>query len=113
MLPKINRLKKKEVEFIFKNGKTYKEGFFLFKIVKRKESSPPSFSVIVPKKVSKKVVERNKIKRRIREALRKEIFHIQKGVSGIFIALPEIKNKDYWEIKKNVEKIIKNSKIKK
>ena len=113
MLPKKNRLNKKEVEFIFKKGKTHKEGFLLLKIIKYKELPYSSFSAVVPKKISKKAVERNKIKRRIRESLRKKLSQIQPGFKGIFIALPEIINQDYKIIDKNINKIIITSKIKK
>ncbi len=113
MLPKKNRLTKKEGEFIFRKGKSYKEGFLLLKIIKKKEKTPPAFAVIVPNKISKKAVERNRIKRKIREALRKNLPDIKEETRGILIALSDILGKDYWEIEKNIKKIIEISGIEK
>jgi len=113
MLPKKNRLKKEEVEFIFKKGKTYKKGFLLLKIIEDKKELASLFSVVVPKKVSKKAVERNKIKRKIRESLRKKLDKIKPGIKGLFIALPGAKEKNYKEIEKNIDELIAFSKINK
>ena len=71
MLPKKNRLKnKKDFERVFKQGKGFKEDFLFFKITKNnlKENR---FGFIVSLKVSKKAVLRNKVKRRLREIIKK------------------------------------------
>lgn len=109
MLPKKNRLTKKEVDFVLKKGKTYKQGFLLLKIFRRKDFLFPCFSVIVPVKVAKKSTKRNKIKRQIRESLRKKICSIKGGFCGIIMALPEALGKNYKEIDREVEKLLKTA----
>ena len=115
MLSRKNRLNKKEVDLIFKNGKSYKTELFLLKI--KKEEKPSSvasrFAVVVPVKVSKKSTERNRIKRKIRESLRNKIPKIKNGIQAIIIALPDIKEKNYKGIDDGMKKIIITSKIKK
>lgn len=110
MLKKENRLHKREVELVFKKGSNIKEGFLILKYLENKEKDPlvPRFAIIVPTKVSKKPTKRNRIKRQIRESLRKKIDKINnKSIDGLIIALPEILEKDYWEIDKNIEKILR------
>lgn len=111
MLKKKNRLKKKEVDFIFKKGKTRKSGFLILKFVKNERASLPRFSVIIPVKVSKKSTKRNKIKRQIRESLRKKIENIKRETDGIVMVLPEVLDKSYKEIDKEVEELLKEAEI--
>ena len=65
MLPKINRIKKKkDFEAIFKNSKTTRTNFFIFKISKNKLDIN-RFGFVVSQKVSKRAVVRNKVRRRL------------------------------------------------
>ena len=111
MLPKKNRLiKKKDFEKILKRGKSFKEDFLVLKIKKNK-SEEVRFGFIVSKKVSKKAVLRNKIKRRLREVAKIKMKEIKKGIDIVLIALSGIKTKDFWEIKEAIEKLFKKAKI--
>ena len=128
MLPKKNRLKKKEVEDVFKKGRAYRGDFLLLKLVDRSHFVPrrfkasmnlgcepasieSRFAAIVPMKVSKKAVKRNRIKRLIRENLRKKLPRIKDGFDGIFMALPDSLEKNYWEIGKEVEQVLQKAKL--
>jgi len=97
-LPKINRLtRKKDFGTVFKKGESLKNNFLVFKILKNylKKSR---FGFIVSKKVSTKAVVRNKIKRRLRVAVFKELHNIKNHADIIIITLPEIKKKKFSEI---------------
>mgnify|MGYP005839157797 CR=1 FL=1 len=113
MLPKKNRLNKKEVESVFRKGKKITGNFLILKLKKEEKKTFSSFSVIVPVRISKKSTERNKIKRKIREVLRKKLPKIKIGFSGIFIALPNVVDKNFKEIEDEINKLITISKIKK
>jgi len=106
MLQKINRLtKKKDFESIFKSGKGKKEKFLILRF--KKNDLPESrFAFVVSLKVSKKAVIRNKIRRRLSEAVRLDLDKIKKGHDFVFVALPGIENQSYEEIKKNVLKCL-------
>lgn len=60
MLSKINRVNTKEVEQIFLKGKSITSPSFTFKFIK---GDKEKISFIVPKKISKKAVERNHLRR--------------------------------------------------
>lgn len=110
MLPKQNRLSKKDIEKIFKKNKNFRGEFFILKI--RPNFLPFSrFSVIVPLKVSKQATKRNKIKRRTREILRKNLLKIKPGFDGVFIATPKIIGKKYKEIEEEIENLLRLANI--
>ena len=104
MLPQKNRLKKKEIKKILKEGKKiHSQSFLLFFL--KNDLKYSRFSVIVPLKFSKKAVERNKIKRKFREVLRR--FFLNLSFDGVFIIKEGAKKLNFWEIKKEIEKIFK------
>ncbi len=113
MLSKKNRLtKKKDFEAVFKNSKTFKQGFLVLKTAKN-NLGINRFGFVVSLKVSKKAVVRNRVKRRLRETVKLEIKNNNKkeGIDAIFISLPEIERKSFSEIKEGAIKLLKKSGI--
>ena len=111
MLPKENRLKKKkDFEKLLKEGNSFKEKFLVLKINKNNLDNN-RFGFIVSKKISKKAVIRNKIKRWLREIVRKGINNYQKGFDAVVIALPGIELKNFGEVSQALERILKKTKI--
>ena len=102
MFPKINRIKKKkDFEIIFKNSRSFKNNLFIFKIAKN-SLGLNRFGFIVSLKVSKKATVRNKIRRRLSEAIKAQTNKIKTGTDLVVIALPEIGKKEFAEIKEAV-----------
>lgn len=111
MLPKINRLKKKrDIERVFKNGKGFKEDFLILKAIKN-DLKNSRFAFIVPQKVSKKAVLRNKIRRRLSELVRLKIKKIKKGLDIILLALPGLEERNFWEIEEIINKLFTKAEI--
>jgi len=111
MLIKKNRLKKKrDFENVFKKGKSFKQGFLLLKMINNK-SEKIRFGFIISQKVSKKATIRNKLKRQISEIINSQIKKIKKGIDGILVALPGIKERNFPEIKENIDKLFKKAGI--
>jgi len=112
MLPKKYRLKKrKEIEKVFKEGKSKKLNLVFIKFLKN-NLEYPRFCFIVSKKISNKATKRNKVKRLLREVVRKEILPILKNnYDYLIIARPSILNKNYWQIKEDLEVGIKKLKL--
>lgn len=109
MLAKVNRLrKKKDFERILKKGKSFKEGFIILKFNKN-NSREIRFGFIVSRKVSKKATVRNKVKRRLRELMKKKIENLKRGMDIILISLPGIETRDFWELDKTLEKLLKRA----
>jgi len=108
MLSFRNRLKKqKDFEKIFKNGKSFKQGSLYLKINKNDLQSS-RFGFIISKKFSKKAVERNRIKRILREIVKERIEEVVKGLDVAIIVNPETKA-DFQELKKTIDILFKKS----
>lgn len=60
------------------------------------------FGIMVGTKISKKAVIRNKIKRQIREIVRKNLSSIKTGHDYIIITQPAVKDKGYKEIEESI-----------
>ena len=105
MLPKKYRLRKrKEIEKIFRKGNSKNLDLVFIKFL-RNNLENPRFCFVVSKKISNKAVIRNKIKRLLREVVRKEVLpNLKTNCDYLVIAKPLILNKNYWQIKKDLEK---------
>jgi len=105
MLPKTNRIrKKKEFEVIFKNSKSIKSGPFIFRIMRNKMDYN-RFGFIISQKVSKRAVVRNRIRRRLVEAIKKEEGNIKKGIDVVVVVLPGADKKLFPGIRENIRTI--------
>ncbi len=88
MLKKENRLgKTSEIQKILSKGKGVFNPFFTIKFLP--SSNEKKFTVVVSVKVFKKAVARNRLKRIVREYLRKNLKALKNG-SYIIIARPKI-----------------------
>lgn len=105
MLPKKNRVNKKLVEKIFRKGRFVGSYGLTLKFL-IENASVPQVSFIVPKKVEKRAVRRNSLRRLGYLVLEKYFKKLPNGFSGVFIfnkiiTIIEIEN----EIKKILDKI--------
>jgi len=103
------RLKGKEFEEVLKKGKGVKVESLVLKKLAKNEGK--KFGFLISKKVLKKAVQRNKLKRRLREILREKVEKIKDGIRVVFIALPGLEKKNFKELKEIFEKLLKKSKI--
>lgn len=111
MLAKENRLKKKkDFEDVFKKGAGFKEKFLFLKI-KENKLKESRFGFAVGLKVSKKAVIRNRIKRRLREAMRLKIKQIKPGIDGVFVVLAGTDIGDFQEINEIVDKLLNKASL--
>jgi ribonuclease P protein component len=84
MLPKRNRVTKKEVDLIFKQGKFITSSFFTFKFIKT-DKNEIKISFIAPKSVAKLAVKRNLLRRKGYSVLQKYLSQFPSGISGVFV----------------------------
>jgi len=83
MLPKQNRLKKKkDCDSVIKQGRHNADRFLVLKI-QRNSLEQSRIGFVVSKKISKKAVERNRIKRRLSGGKNKRPFRISPAASQI------------------------------
>ena len=99
MLKKINRLtKNKEFEQVFQTGRSSYNKLLGMKITPN-NLGVNRFGILISSKISKKAVERNKIKRRIRSVLAKQQAEfLRTGFDCVLITLKDILNKTQVEI---------------
>ena len=111
MLPQTNRIKKKrDFETIFKNSSSFKGGLFILKATKNKLGLN-RFGFVVSQKVSKKATIRNKIRRRLVEAVRLKIKDIKIGTDIVLVALPGIEKKRLSEIEEVIDNALIEAKL--
>ncbi len=109
MLTKENKLsREKDFKEIFRKGKTFKQDCLVVRFIfNNKENS--RFGFVVSLKISKKAIERNKIKRRLKYIIKKNLLNIKKGFDIVIITLPGIEKKSYTELKETTREILKRA----
>lgn len=103
MLPSSYRLtKSRDFEKVLKEKKSFFTPLF---VLKTTENNLDCFRVgiIVSQKISKKATQRNKIKRILREAIRKHLKQIRSGFDIVILSRPAILNKEYKEVEKYIK----------
>ena len=110
MLAKQHRLKKdKDFELVFKKGKAFNGKFLFLKVIKRNNLEVSRFGLIVGTKISKKATIRNKIKRRLRDVIRKKLEDIKPGFDVVIGAKTRIVDKSYQDIKEELEGLLEKT----
>ncbi len=74
-------------------------------VVLNKSDDETRFGVIISKKISKKAVDRNKIKRRLTEVLARNLENFETGKRILFLAKKEVLEVKPEEIKEELGKI--------
>ncbi len=109
MLPKPQRLtKEKDFERVYKKGEFFAQDFLMGKMLKN-NLNVTRFGIVVGVKISKKATKRNRVKRRLREAVRLKLKDIKKGFDVVIMVRPEIADKDYHEIDAAVTKLLRKA----
>ena len=113
MLSKKNRVDRKAIEKIFKEGKITNSSHLILKFIVNPQNTIPKVSFIAPKTVSKKATIRNLLRRRGYAVLKKYINSLPLGFVGAFVFSKKAtqvfggrKNKNYNPIQ-NIESEIK------
>jgi ribonuclease P protein component len=107
MLSKENCLKKrKDFDNVFKGGKTIAGELIFLKVIKN-NLDISRLGFVIGLKISKKAVIRNKIKRQLRGIIKENLSDIKPGLDVIIISKPDIIDKNYQEIKNDLEKLLK------
>ena len=111
MFSKKQRLcKQKEIEEVFKGRISAYNQLFGLKAI----NSPLKYNrstVIISTKVSKLAVERNRIKRIVKNTLKKYDAQLNKPVDYVIITLKPAKDKDSLEIEKAIVNLLQRTKL--
>lgn len=95
--------KKKDFEEVFEKGEKAKGSFLYIKAIPGRYKNS-RFGIVVPKKTARKAVDRNKIKRMARAAIKEELSKT-KNIDCIifFVSVPD----DINSVRKDIEKTFK------
>ncbi|MCX6731554.1 MAG: ribonuclease P protein component [Candidatus Parcubacteria bacterium] len=104
MLAKKNRINKKLFEEIFKRGKIFSSPNLSLKIAPTTEKQS-RFTFVVSSKVAKRAVDRNKIKRRARNIVRKFLPEIKKQINAIIFFRKGAGKMTFSELEKEINDI--------
>ena len=110
MLKRANRLHKTDIEAIFKAGKFFRVPGLAIRF-KKNNLELSRFGFVVSGKELKKAVERNLVKRRAREIIRKNISDIKKGYDVLFIFSKDVKKDSFSIFAARLTRALKDSKI--
>lgn len=94
-----------EYQEILKNGKKASDSYFRIIAVIKPEQIDRKIGIIVSKKVGT-AVNRNRIKRVVREIFRLNQKQIAIGTNVVVIAKPDCVNKKYWDIEKSLKQLL-------
>lgn len=111
MLPKDFRLKKRSAfAATYRTGKTlHKDGITVFIGKEKNNELPTRIGFVVSKKIHKRAVKRNRIKRLMRESYRlliKEGSVPDKYISLIFVASSKLLDMNFKEIDNAIRKLV-------
>ena len=113
MLPKQYRLKRRsafQATYKVKNS-THSGGVTLYAGILKKEETPTRVGFVVSKKVHKRAVKRNRLKRLMRESYRlllkeNDLANSQKYLSLIFVASEKLLDKNFDYVKTNIKNLL-------
>ena len=112
MLPRQYRLKKKiAFNATYRSGNSFhKDGITVFCGKKKNIEVPTKIGFVVSKKIHKRAVKRNRIKRLMRESVRIFIKNTPdfdtKYISLVFVASSKLLNQNFQEIDGTIKKIM-------
>lgn len=104
MLSYNNRLRRSRVEHILKKGQKQANQHFSIKFL-RGSASQSRFAVVVSLKIEPKAVDRNRLRRRIYEAL-KHAEQPQDPVDMVLITRKSVKEMTFQELQEEINKIL-------
>lgn len=111
MLASEHRLKGEDTfEKIKKEGRLFQGQDFGIAVIERDKGGKSRFGFVVSKKIAKSAVHRNRIKRALREAVRRNLNHFPKGVDAVILAKKSIFKKTTEEVMRELEKFAKQTK---
>jgi ribonuclease P protein component len=111
MLKKPNRVRKNaDFNKIFREGKKINTDFLLLKVAEN-NNDKSRFGFVVSKKVSKNSTTRNKIKRILREIIRKRETEIRGGFDIVIIIKKDFSKIKFSEIEKFVWSTLEQSSL--
>ncbi|MDJ1180286.1 ribonuclease P protein component [Roseofilum sp. BLCC_M91] len=121
MLPKANRLKnRRDFVGVYRQGIRQESAHLTLRALGPKispspnphrPSHPTQIGIVVGKKVDKRAVYRNRIKRQIRAKLRQLLPQIQRGWRLVFIVRPSVQSCNWDQFLRELEQLLAQAEV--
>lgn len=107
-----NRLRdRRDFRRVFKYGKSVVNRHFVVYVMRKKENSPVRIGISVSKKVAKRAVNRNRVKRVVKEVVRQWIGQLPSGQDVVIIARSTSVELNYWQTKQSLEHLFHKARL--
>lgn len=111
MIAKKFRLHKKtDFDKILKSPYKFYSNSFVLRFTKTKKENN-CFAIVVSTKISKKAVQRNKIRRRVYEIIRLNLEQIKKSYNLVFFVKKGVLELEYQEIEKEILYLLNKARL--
>ncbi|MFA6322179.1 MAG: ribonuclease P protein component [Candidatus Buchananbacteria bacterium] len=111
MLPAANRLnKEKDIKRVLRLGRSLFSPYFRLKYLQN-NLKKTRVTVVVSTKFSKKAVERNRVKRQIREIFRLNLAKISLGCDFVLSVAPAALGTEYQKLEKEILFLLNKAKL--
>jgi ribonuclease P protein component len=108
MLPKIHRFaSRKDFAEVKENGRLVPGRFWGMLILKREDNLPSRFGFVVSKKIDKRAVVRNRLRRQLAGAILTSLPEIKPGWGIIFLTKRSLVGQGFAEIKSEMGRCLK------
>ncbi len=108
MLTKRNRLTKKEFRTVSQKGKISRGDFLILRF-RRNDLGVTRANFVISKRIERKAIGRNQIRRWLSEVFRNSLENTKKGFDLIFFARKEIKGRNFQEISKDLQETLRDA----
>lgn len=111
MLASVNRLTgNANFEKIKEEGKLHQSSNFGIVVVKRNDKGHSKFGFVVSTKITKSAVHRNRLKRALREGVRRSLNYFPKGIDAVILVKKSMFKMTTEEIMREVDKYARETK---
>jgi len=111
MLPRKYKLKRdNDFKKVFKQGRYSQGSFIRIKFLKN-GLKISRFAFVVGLKISKKAVQRNRVRRQLEEVVRLAFDQIKTGFDLVILVEPDIIKKDYQAIEQEMISLLERAKL--
>ena len=117
-LPKASRLKHhRDFRTVYERGKTYRGDHLILKVLYSSPAtlgfplSPTRVGISISQKVSKKAVDRNRLKRQLRSVIRELLGNIQQGLMVIVVVRPNANECNYEHFLRELKQLLLKANI--
>jgi len=104
MFPKLHRLQRSDFDLVFRQGRRIRgQSFGLIVLFSKDKNEPSKIGIVVAKKICKLAVNRNKLKRQIRNTINPGILeNLPAGRKIVVMAFSMPKTSKYQDIEKEI-----------